>query len=67
LLNASNKIRQQIVSSKDIAMIKEYQEWLDAKDYLSHLYGMSKSDLVEQKINLDLIENLPIQKKKLIC
>lgn len=64
LLNASNKIRQQIISSNDAALIKEYQEWLDAKEYLSRLYGMSKSDLSDQHINLDSIENSANAKEK---
>jgi CHAT domain-containing protein len=64
LLNAGNKIRQQIISSNDVALIKEYQEWLDTKEYLSHLYSMSKSDLSEQKINLDSIENVVNAKEK---
>jgi len=64
LLNASNKTRQQIVSSGDIALIKEYQEWLDAKENLSRLYSMSKSELAEQKINLDSIERSTNAKEK---
>jgi len=56
LLNASNKIRQQILTSGDAGLIKDYQEWLDTKENLSRLYSMSKSDLTEQKINLDSIE-----------
>lgn len=64
LLNASTKIRQQIISSSDAALIQEYQEWLDSKEYLSRLYGMSKSDLAEQKINLDSIENSTNTKEK---
>jgi CHAT domain-containing protein len=64
LLNASNKIRQQILSSGDAILIKEYQEWLDSKEYLSRLYGMSKSDITEQKINLDSIENATNAKEK---
>lgn len=64
LLNASNKIRQQILSSGDAALIKEYQEWLDAKESLSRLYSMSKTELSEQKINLDSIERSTNAKEK---
>ncbi len=64
LLNASNKTRQQILSSGDPALINEYQSWLDAKENLSYLYSMSKAELAEQKINLDSIERATNAKEK---
>ena len=64
LLNAANKTRQQILSSGDASLIKEYQEWLDAKESLSRLYSMSKSELAEQRINLDSIERSANSKEK---
>lgn len=64
LLNATNKTRQQIVTSGDASLIKEYQEWLDAKENLSRLYGMSKSELTDQHINLDSIERSANTKEK---
>ena len=64
LLNSSSKIRQQILSSGDKELIKEYQEWMDAKENLSRLYALSKSDLTEQKINLDSLEDATNTKEK---
>ena len=64
LLNAANKTRQQILNSGDVSLIKDYQEWLDAKERLSRLYSMSKSELNEQRINLDSIEKSTNAKEK---
>jgi CHAT domain-containing protein len=57
LLNASNKIKQAILSSGDQALIKDYVAWLDKKEELSRYYSLSKEELKEQKIDLPAMES----------
>jgi CHAT domain-containing protein len=56
LLNSTNKIKQNILASGNVQLIKDYKNWLDQKEKLSRLYAYSKNDLKEQKINLDSLE-----------
>lgn len=57
LLNATSKVRRQILQSNNTQLIEQYNEWIDLKEYLSRLYTMSKEELREDKINLDSLEN----------
>lgn len=56
LLNSTNKVRQIIFNSRDGILIKDYLTWMDQKEQLARLYAYSKTELSEQKINLDSIE-----------
>lgn len=56
LLNSTNKIKQSIFASRDGVLIRDYLTWVDQKEQLARLYAYSKSELQEQKINLDSIE-----------
>jgi CHAT domain-containing protein/tetratricopeptide (TPR) repeat protein len=56
LLNSTNKVKQSILSSGNAQLIRDYISWVDAKEQLARLYAYSKSELKEQKINLDSIE-----------
>lgn len=56
LLSSTNKVKQSILASGDVALVKDYAAWLDQKEQLARLYGYSKAELTEQKINLDSIE-----------
>jgi CHAT domain-containing protein/Flp pilus assembly protein TadD len=56
LLNSTSKVKQNIFSSRDGLLIKDYLTWMDQKEQLARLYAYSKSELKEQKINLDSIE-----------
>jgi CHAT domain-containing protein len=56
LLNSGSKIRSQILNSGDKALIKEYKEWLDEKENLARIYSMSKTEIKDQKINIDSLE-----------
>jgi CHAT domain-containing protein len=56
LLNATNKIKQAILSSGDQALIKDYLLWLDKKEALSRYYSLSKDELSQQKIDLPALE-----------
>lgn len=64
LLNESTKIKDQILSSNDKALVEEYQTWIDQKEMLSHYYTMSREELSEQSINLDSLENVSNQTEK---
>lgn len=56
LLNATNKVKEAILKSKNEALIKEYLSWLDQKEQLARLYTLSKEELKQQKINLPELE-----------
>ncbi|TAF77997.1 MAG: CHAT domain-containing protein [Bacteroidetes bacterium] len=58
LLNASNKLRQSILSSKDTILINNFKDWLNQKEFLSKVYAMPKEDIVAQRINIDSLERL---------
>ncbi|MEO1051910.1 MAG: CHAT domain-containing tetratricopeptide repeat protein [Bacteroidota bacterium] len=58
LLNAGNKVRQQILESGDNELIERYLTWLDEKETLAGLYSYSKEELREQNINLDSLERV---------
>jgi CHAT domain-containing protein len=57
LLSSTNKIKENILTSGDKAIIADYRTWLDLKETLARLYAYTKDDLKEQKINLDSIES----------
>lgn len=56
LLNATNKIKQGILSSGDKALINDYTQWLDKKEALARYYSLSKEELSQQKIDLSALE-----------
>ncbi len=57
ILNASNKVRQKILASRDTSLINLYKSWLQQKEMLSKLYSLSKEEVAKEKINLDSLEN----------
>lgn len=52
LLNATNKIKQRILSSGNQELIKEYNQWISFKEQLAYFYTLSKEELKEQEIDL---------------
>ncbi|MFN8416850.1 MAG: CHAT domain-containing tetratricopeptide repeat protein [Cytophagaceae bacterium] len=58
LLNAGTRIKNQILQSKDAALIGDYKKWLDTKENLSRIYTLTKTEITEQKINVDSIEQV---------
>ncbi|MDX2194796.1 MAG: CHAT domain-containing tetratricopeptide repeat protein [Cytophagales bacterium] len=57
LLSASNKLRQNILSSGDTILIHNFKEWQNQKEFLSKVYAMSKEDIETQHINVDSLEH----------
>ncbi len=64
LLNATSKVKNQILNSNDPSLIKQYKEWVDLKKYLSEIYTLSKEEIREDKINLDSLEYAANEKEK---
>jgi len=56
LLQATSKIKQQILNSGNKQLINQYIQWLDQKETLARYYSYSKAELTEQEINLDSLE-----------
>ncbi len=56
LLNATSKVRQLILNSSDEELKKYYTHWINTKEQLANAYSLSKSQIQEQKINVDSLE-----------
>lgn len=56
LLSSTSKVRQTILSSNNPKLIALYNKYLAQKEYLARVYTMSKTELEEQKINVDSLE-----------
>lgn len=52
LLNASNKVRDRILSSKDDNLINLYGQWIGLKEQLVKYYGYSKEDILKEEIDI---------------
>ncbi len=57
LLNATTRVRNQILSSGDSELVGRFREWLDIREYLAYLYTLPREDLAEDNINMDSLEN----------
>ena len=57
LLSSTNRIKKEILSSGDEALVADYETWLDQKEQLAHYYSMSSEDIHDQGINIDSIES----------
>ncbi len=58
LLNASRKVKNQILHSGNKSLIYEFNKWQDTKNYLAKLYTYSDNELKDKKINIDSVETL---------
>lgn len=56
LLNTTNKIKQQILTSDNQELKNLYKTWLDQKEKLARYYAYSKDELSEQGVNRDSLE-----------
>jgi len=56
LLNATSKVRSEILSSGDEQLIADYLNWKDQKEQLARLYSYSKNKLKKQGIGLAAME-----------
>ncbi|MBX9853433.1 MAG: CHAT domain-containing protein [Cytophagaceae bacterium] len=56
LLNASNKLRENILNSGDKALINDYRNWQAQKEFLSEVYSLTKEEIKNKNINVDSIE-----------
>lgn len=64
LLNATAKVREQILAGKDKTFIQNYNDWLDQKENLERLHTLSKEQLVTERVNLDSLEGLANDREK---
>ncbi|MGZ4033818.1 MAG: CHAT domain-containing protein [Bacteroidia bacterium] len=56
LLNATNKVKNAILTSDNENLKNLYTQWLDQKELLARLYTLSKEELADEKVNLDSLE-----------
>ena len=64
LLNASNKVRQRILNSRDTSLVNLYKQWLQQKEFLSKLYSLSKEEIESEHINIDSVNVLANELEK---
>ncbi len=57
LLSVSTKAKARIMESGDKSLIRDYLVWVDQKESLALFYQYSKQQLLEEKVNLDSLEN----------
>lgn len=56
LLDASSKIRKNILSSGDVALRQTYRAWITEKEKIAQAYTLSKKALAERGINIRALE-----------
>ena len=56
LLNSTNKIKKAILRSGDQGLIKDYLDWISQKETLARYYALSKDELKQQNIDIQLLE-----------
>ena len=64
LLSSTTKVRQEILSSDNEELKKQYTQWISLKEELANYYTLSKAEISEQQINLDSVENAANQLEK---
>lgn len=57
LLSSTTKIKNEILKSGDVDLIKLYNNWTDTKKELASYYSFTKEELAEQKIDLKQLES----------
>ena len=56
LLNSTNKIKKAILMSGDKALIDDYLSWISQKEMLARYYSLSKDELKQQNIDIQVLE-----------
>ncbi|MBI3481437.1 MAG: tetratricopeptide repeat protein [Bacteroidetes bacterium] len=57
LFNASNKMRQRILSSGDASLIGKFDEWRSRRNYLAKVYQMNLKEKEKMGINETMLED----------
>jgi len=58
LLNSVIQVKKQILNSQDAGLLKQYEAWIDQKEYLANIYKLSKAGLTKRGINRDSLETV---------
>jgi CHAT domain-containing protein len=57
ILNSSNKLRDNILNSKDEEVIKLYRDWKYKKEVMGKTFTMSKEEIVQKEIDVKALAN----------
>ena len=64
LLSSSTSLQNEILNGKNEPLKQTYSDWVDIKQQLATIYGMSDEEISEQKINVDSLEQQANLKEK---
>ncbi len=64
LLNASNKVRDRILNSKDNELIASYNKWISLKNKLAKAYSLSVAEIVAENIDITTLEQQANDREK---
>jgi tetratricopeptide (TPR) repeat protein len=64
LFNASNKVRERIISSGNQQLIELYKSWQEEKELLARIYSLPKDEIKKRNINIDSLESKANQTEK---
>ncbi len=56
MFTTTNKVREQILTSNDTALILDFKHWQSKKDYLAKLYTLTREEIEKQRVNIDSID-----------
>lgn len=66
LLRATQKLKQQILNSKDTVLIRHYQKWIENKNLLARIQRMSPERQAKSTIKPDSIERIIVEEERFL-
>lgn len=56
ILTSYNQVRNAILTSNDTTLVRQYKEWVTAKEHLANVYTYTSDELKEQEIDVEELE-----------
>jgi CHAT domain-containing protein len=66
LLRATQKLKQQILNSKDTVLIRHYQKWIENKNLLAKIQRMSPEKQAKNSLKPDSIERIIVEEERFL-
>lgn len=55
LFNTSLQVRENILKSNDYELVKKYENWIELREYLSHIYSLPIEKREQVQVNVDYL------------